>query len=187
VSRHPHLGVPKSKPRLPGAEPNGEPASKDEIAKLSREYLAARNRQMASKAAVAEMELAQRRGELISRKLAFSQLGYLLVAFSQRTLQAPVKIARRLVSLGFVNPTKQLPVSEALTEDIHKLLTELSDLPEKVTDPYWLEGLEAEEDQTMGERPQTPGELKAEQAKAEHRRKQKAATMRKLRAEGRAS
>ena len=65
------------------------------------------------------MELAQRRGELISRKLAFSQLGYLLVAFRQRTLLAPAQIARRLVLMGFVDPAKQLSVSEAIKEDIH--------------------------------------------------------------------
>jgi hypothetical protein len=169
------------KPRLPGAEPNGEPASKEEIA-LSREYLAARNRQMASKAAVADMELAQRRGELISRQLAFSQLGYLLVAFRQRTLLAPAAITRRLVSLNLVDPEKRLAIQEAIAEDIHMLLTELSDLPMKVTDPNWLERLEAEENQTVGERLQTPGELKAEQAKVEHRRKQKTETMRRLRA-----
>ena len=84
------------------------------------------------------MELAQRRGELISRKLAFSQLGYLLVAFRQRTLLAPAQIARRLVLMGFVDPAKQLSVSEAIKEDIHTLLTELADLPAKVTDPDWL-------------------------------------------------
>ena len=138
---------------------------------------------MASKAAVAEMELAQRRGELISRKLAFSQLGYLLVAFRQRTLLAPAQIARRLVLMGFVDPAKQLSVSEAIKEDIHTLLTELADLPAKVTDPDWLERL-AEENQTAGEHLQPPGELKAEQERAKLRRAQKTQMMRKLRAEG---
>ena len=129
------------------------------------------------------MELAQRRGELISRKLAFSQLGYLLVAFRQRTLLAPAQIARRLVLMGFVDPAKQLSVSEAIKEDIHTLLTELADLPAKVTDPDWLERL-AEENQTAGEHLQTPGELKAEQERAKLRRAQKTQMMRKLRAEG---
>ena len=54
----------------------------------------------------------------------------------------------------------------------------------KVTDPDWLERLE--EEQTAGERRQTPSEFKGEQARAEKRRKAKSATMRKLRAEGRA-
>ena len=129
------------------------------------------------------MELAQRRGELISRKLAFSQLGYLLVAFRQRTLLAPAQIARRLVLMGFVDPAKQLSVSEAIKEDIHTLLTELADLPAKVTDPDWLERL-AEENQTAGEHLQTLGELKAEQERAKLRRAQKTQMMRKLRAEG---
>ena len=127
------------------------------------------------------MELAQRRGELISRKLAFPQLGYLLVAFRQRTLLAPAQIARRLVLMGFVDPAKQLSVSEAIKEDIHTLLTELADLPAKVTDPDWLERLE---NQTAGEHLQTPGELKAEQERAKLRRAQKTQMMRKLRAEG---
>lgn len=125
------------------------------------------------------MELAQRRGELISRKLAFSQLGYLLVAFRQRTLQAPAKIARRLVLMSLVDPAKRLAVQEAIKEDIHMLLTELADLPVKVTDPDWLEGLAAEENQTAGERPKTPSQIKVKAERARRRRERKTATMRK--------
>ena len=46
MARQPHLGVPKSKPRLPGIKTNGKPASREEISKLSRQYLQARNVQM---------------------------------------------------------------------------------------------------------------------------------------------
>jgi hypothetical protein len=180
VNRHPHLGVPKSKPRLPGAEPNGEPASKEEIAKLSREYLAARNRQMASKAAVAEMELAQRRGELISRKGLFPAW---LSSSRFQTANAPgAREDRPQAGLAGFRRSGETTFRFWGDQGRYSHVTHWIDLPMKVTDPNWLERLEAEENQTAGERLQTPGELKAEQAKVEHRRKQKTETMRRLRA-----
>ena len=68
MRRPPTQGVAGAKPRLPKAEQNGEPSSKQELAKLSEEYLRARNEQMRAKAAVAAMELQRRRGELISKR-----------------------------------------------------------------------------------------------------------------------
>jgi hypothetical protein len=185
MSRHPHLGVPKSKPRLPDIEPNGEPASKEEIAKLSEEYLRTRNSQMASKAEISALELARRRGELISKQLAFASLSYLLVCFRQRTLLAPRAIARRLVSLKLVEPENEHAVSEAIRHDIHALLRDLAHLPEKVTNPNWLAEFERENVGTGSERQQTPGEIKAQAAKAKVRAARKIETQR-ARREGRA-
>jgi hypothetical protein len=58
----PTSGVKASKPRLKTA--------KEEIPKLSREYLVHRNEQMRTKNLRAQMELARERGELISKRLA---------------------------------------------------------------------------------------------------------------------
>jgi hypothetical protein len=76
---HSTLGAKGAKPRLshcPGPK----------IGKLSEEYLGIRNRQMSTKALTAEMQLAERRGELIEKKLVEAQAVYLLVAFRQRIL-----------------------------------------------------------------------------------------------------
>jgi hypothetical protein len=167
---------------MPKAEPNGEPASKEELARLSAEYLTIRNRGQLAKTRAAEMQLAKERGELINRKLAYSQLAYLLVIFRQKTLLAPVSIARRLVSLSLVEPAKEHSVSEAIREDVHALLHELADLPQRVTDEHWLETLEPE--QAAGEHRQTPEQVKMAQARTTRRRERKTQTMRDLRAKG---
>ena len=84
---------------------------------------------MASKAEISALELARRRGELISKQMAFASLSYLLVCFRQRTLLAPTAIARRLVNLNLVEPgTKAF---QAIRKDIHLLLTDLGNLPER--------------------------------------------------------
>ena len=90
MSRHPHLGVPKSKPRLAGAEPNGGPASKEEIARLSAEYLRTRNEQMRAKALSAQMKLAKERGELISKELDLVGEGHGLLRHSPAQLRGLV-------------------------------------------------------------------------------------------------
>jgi hypothetical protein len=134
-------GIKNAKPRLKTA--------KEEIPKLSREYLAARNRQMHAKALMAEMEGAARRGELISLKLARLQLGYLLVATRQRILAMPTAYGPRLVGMADAHAA-----TEVLREAALALLEDLQNMPEKVTDPRWIESL-AEEN---GEKPGPPSE-----------------------------
>ena len=73
-----HRGVQGAKPRLKLA--------KEELPELSREYLRIRNQQMQTKNLSAEMMLAERRGELIEKRLVEQQAAYLLVALRQRIL-----------------------------------------------------------------------------------------------------
>lgn len=68
MSQHPTQGVKGSKPRLPKIEGNGQPNSKAEMQRLSREYLVHRNSQMRSKAEMAQTLMAERRGELIPKR-----------------------------------------------------------------------------------------------------------------------
>ncbi len=172
---------------MPKAESNGEPASKEELARLSEEYLRTRNSQMASKAAIAEMELARRRGELISKKAAFASLSYLLVCFRQRTLLAHRTIAGRLARLGLIDDANEHRASEVIGEEIRGLLTELANLPTKVTNPDWLRELERENAGTaVEERQPTPDEHRHTEARAASRRQKKTETMRGLREAGRA-
>jgi hypothetical protein len=172
---------------VPKAESNGE-VSKKELARLNGEYLKARNSQMASKAEISAMELARRRGELIPKKAAFDSLSYILICFQRRCLLVHRTIARRLASLGLIDPAKEHAVSEAIAANIREVLTELANMPGKVTNPEsWLEELEREELGAAAERKQkqTPEQAQARQAKAQILRQKKTETMRRLRAEGR--
>jgi hypothetical protein len=181
VSRHPHLGVPKSKPRLPRVEPNDEPASKEEVAKLSREYLIVRNAQMRGKAFMAETEAAQKRGELILKSLVERQAAFIFASLRQAILNFPSRYARHILGLSDERQAK-----EVLTKAAYEFLDELSGFPEKCVNPDWLETLEGDSEETPSEppqvRPASGPELKAEQAKAKARRESKTETMRQLRA-----
>ena len=92
---------------------------------------------------MAETPAAEKQGTLISRKWAESSLAYLLVRFPAAILLAPKVIAEQLVRLGLLEAAKQHAASEAIKEDVHALLTELADLPAKVTDPNWIAKLAA--------------------------------------------
>jgi phage terminase Nu1 subunit (DNA packaging protein) len=89
MQQDPTTGVRGAKPRLPRLKP-----AKEEIPKLSREYLEIRNRQMRAKALTAEMEGAVRRGQLIERRLVECQATYLLTVMRQRILRLPADCAR---------------------------------------------------------------------------------------------
>lgn len=123
-------------------------------------------------------------GELIPRKTVFDTLAHYMVVFRQRSLLAHRTIAQRLVTLNLIDEANSHAVSEVIDKEIRSLLNELGHLPEKATDPNWVRTFEREElglKSNERERRQTPSDHKAEQARFEKRRAQKAATMRKLR------
>ena len=83
------------------------------------------------------MELAARRGELISRKLAETQLAYLLVCMRRQLLSLPGVLAGQLAGLSDVRKIRMV-----LEGAVHAALGELADLPAKVVDPHWLEHID---------------------------------------------
>ena len=111
---HPTLGVKGAKPRL-SSRPGPQ------IGKLSEEYLTVRNQQMRTKNLTAEMELAERRGELTEKRLVESQAAYLLVAMRQAALNIPQAYYRRILK------------SEQLREDGFRIL----DGPRQTGDGYY--------------------------------------------------
>jgi hypothetical protein len=125
-------GVKGSKPRLKTA--------KEEIPKLTREYLRHRNDQMRTKNLAAQMLLAERRGQLIEKRLVERQAAFLLLSLRQRVLAVPDRLARQLVGIDDVNNAREILRSAMLA-----LLTELADLPSQVTNPRWLDEIAAEE------------------------------------------
>lgn len=141
MSRHPTQGVQNSKPRVPKADGK---ATKAEISKLSAEYLRTRNRTQAAKAEASEMELAQKRGALLSKRLACLQVGYMLTCFRQRVLAEPATLASRLVTGGFLEETRQHDAQEMIKNDLCAMLEELSDLPFRISDPDWIQKIDAD-------------------------------------------
>ena len=135
---HATLGVKGAKPRL-----SSRPGPR--IGKLSEEYLGIRNRQMSTKALTAEMQLAERRGELIEKRLVERQAAYLLLSLRQRVLAVPDRLARQLVNIADVNKARGI-----LKDAMLALLTELADLPSKVTNSRWLDEVAAEEKDADG-------------------------------------
>ena len=94
---------------------------------------------MSTKALTAEMQLAERRGELIEKRLVEQQAAYLLVAIRQAALNIPQAYARRILNIA--EPRK---AKEILREAMVGLLNTIKDLPKAVTDPNWLKSLEEE-------------------------------------------
>jgi hypothetical protein len=182
MPRHPVDGIAGSKPRVPAEKGNGK-VSKAELTQLNREYLVARNAQMAAKAAMSQMEANRARGELISLRLARLQLSYLLTIFRQRTLAVPAVWSPRCVGLPDTHAAAQVLRAAALS-----LLEELQELPARVTDPDWLQHVADNDEQAEGtpERRQTPVQAKTAAAKAKARREKKNTAQRRRRAEGRA-
>lgn len=129
----PRAGIGFSKTLGRGA---GRRRQKEEIPKLSREYLAARNRQMRAKALTAEMEGVARRGELISLKLVRLQMLYLLTVMRQHILALPSAYGPRLVGMEDAHSA-----GEVLREAALALLEDLQNIQERVVDPNWLESL----------------------------------------------
>ena len=75
-----------------------------------------------------EMEVAERRGELIEREVVLRQAAFLLTAMRSRCLSAPSAWARRLLNVS--DPRQMVELLRSLMTN---LLEELADLPERVT------------------------------------------------------
>ena len=113
-------------------------SAKEELPELSKTYLEQRNEQMRTKNLTAQMEVAIRREQLISKDLVIKQASFLMVALRQRLLKLPVH-AHKLVGLDADAMRK------ALREIAVRTLNEIKDLPSAVSDPQWLKKLEADE------------------------------------------
>ena len=92
---------------------------------------------MSTKALTAEMQLAERRGELIEKSLVERQAAYLLVALRQAILKIPQTWCRRMMG---INDAAQ--VSRILREMAISILRRDQRPSAKVTNPDWLNEIE---------------------------------------------
>jgi hypothetical protein len=75
-----------------------------------------------------EMQVAERRGELISRETVLKQASFIFVSLRQTVLNFPSRYAREMV--GITDPRQATAV---LTRAAHEFLNELAGFPEKMT------------------------------------------------------
>ena len=167
MHRPPTQGIPGAKPRLPG---NGASASKEALAKLSEQYLRSRNAQLASKVEMAEMELARRRGEPISRYDARLRLGFLLTGLRQRLMSLPYSLPRLLVG------KTEHEIGRIIDAEMRSALRDIATWPDKMARPGWSKEIDedlrpAAEAAGNGDNENADAILMRERKNAERRRK----------------
>ena len=131
MQQHPTTGVIGGKPKT------RLKTAKEQIPELSKIYLEERNAQMRHKNQAAQLDLAVRRGQLISKDLAVKQASFLMIALRQRLLNLSSH-THKLVGLD-ANAMRK-----ALREIAISTLNEIKNLPSAVSDPNWLNKLEAD-------------------------------------------
>ena len=103
-----------------------------------------------------------------------------MICLRQSILNFPTRYARHMVGIADQHGAKAV-----LTKAAHEFLTELASFDEKIVDTGWLQNLEENgQGKDSRPRPSSGQEINAQQQKAARRRKQKTATMRRLRAKG---
>jgi hypothetical protein len=133
MQQHPVTGIIGGKPKT------RLKTAKEQIPLLSERYLKLRNRQMSHKAMEAELNLAIRRGQLISKDLVVKQASFLFIAMRQKILNLPHTYAPRLFGCKDVREVRKVLEGAAIS-----ILNEIRELPQKAVDPNWLEELEKE-------------------------------------------
>ena len=115
------------------------------------------------------MAIAERRGELIEKRLASRQAQYVMICFRQAVLKCPSRYARR----AFVGIESEHKARQVLTKAAHEFLTELAGFSEKIVDPEWMKAAVEADGHQESDKPAAPAgghEIKREQEKARARR-----------------
>ena len=130
--------MPQLKERRIRLKGNTSEVTREEISQLSAQYLIRRNRAIDLKNKENELTLAEKRGELIERRLVVKQASYLLTNIRQKLLNLSSH-AHKFIGLTDLNQSKAI-----LREIGLHVLEEVKDLP-NVVNPSWLETLEKDE------------------------------------------
>jgi hypothetical protein len=128
--RPPTTGVKGSVPRFKSA--------REELPELKREYLLRRNAKLQAQTIIAQTEAQRVSGELISRKRAKLQLGFLLTGLRQRIMSLSYVLPRRLVGRN------EHEIGRIIDEEARAMLRDLANWPEKMTDPHWISKIDAD-------------------------------------------
>ena len=107
---------------------------------LNKLYTRSKIRYVDTREKRSRVELAKERGQLVEKKLVINQAAFLFGAMRAKMLAWPYGWARKFVGLKDAAQANNL-----LTEMVNSGLRELRDMPQKITDPNWLETLEDEQ------------------------------------------
>ena len=130
--------MPQLKEKRNRLKGNTSEVTREEISKLSAQYLIRRNHSIDLKSKAAEIELAVRRGTLVERKLVQMQATYLLIGMRQKLLNLGSHAHK------FAGGTNIDQARKILREIGLSTLNEIRDLPNCV-EKGWLQQLEKEE------------------------------------------
>jgi hypothetical protein len=131
--------MPQLKERRIRLKGNTTEVTREEISKLSAQYLIRRNHSIDLKSKAAEIELAVKRGTLIEKRLVEQQATWLFIAMRQKLLNLGSSHAHKFIGLTDLNQIRQI-----LREIGLNVLQEVKDLPKTAT-PDWLKEVEADE------------------------------------------
>jgi hypothetical protein len=124
-------GIKGSKPGSGPPKPDGH-LSKQESYALDAEYRRQRNQSLQLKNHREQMLLAERRGQLIEKKLVQTQAAFLLVGMRRAALALPQALCDRLANIA-----DPLEAKAVLDEAVRGLLTEVADLPNRIDAEAW--------------------------------------------------
>jgi hypothetical protein len=129
----------------------GERKRQDERAKLDGKWKRARIAAELARQKVHEAKFAQVKRELIPRELVQRQAAFLVLSLRARLLALPGQHARELLGI-----TDEREMTHRLDSIMRGTLDTLADMPEKVTDPDWMEKV-AEGESPTPKRPKRAG------------------------------
>ena len=123
---------PQKRNRLKG---NTSQVTRDNISKLSAQYLRRRNHAIDLKSKAAELDLALKRGTPVEKRLVEQQATWILLAM-RRKLMNLESHAHKFLNLTDPNQARQILRAIGLN-----VLQEVKDLPKTVNNPNWLKKL----------------------------------------------
>jgi hypothetical protein len=124
-------GIKGSKPGSGAPKPDGH-LSKAESHALDAEYRRQRNQSLQLKNHREQMLLAERRCQLIEKRLVQTQAAFLLVGMRRAALALPQALCDRLANIADPLETKAV-----LDEAVRGLLSEVADLPTRIDAAAW--------------------------------------------------
>ena len=95
-----------------------------------------------------ELRIARAKQEVIPRSLALRQATFLVISLRQRLLAIAEQHARELVEIA-----DEREMTERLDAIVRDALSEIAELPKRVSDPDWMQKLDENDKATSSKRP----------------------------------
>jgi hypothetical protein len=126
--------------------------SEQEREKLDAEWRRKRISAEAAKQALHRAKLLEMKGELISRQHVTRQTVFLVLSLRARLLALGGTLAPRIAKAC---GGEERAIESLIDAEVRDALSEISDMPQRVVDPHWLEKLDENEATTSAKRPKS--------------------------------